>query len=673
MIPSRLDRDPRVAARAEIIYGESLRGIRRQADRLFAWLLVAQWLALVAIAFWLTPRTWIGDTAFVHQHVYAAVFLGGAVTLPAAGLGLLRSGHVSTGYCIAVAQMLVSALLIHLTGGRIESHFHIFGSLAFLAQYRDWRLLVVASGVVVVDHFLRGVYWPLSAFGTPTVSPWLWLEHAFWVVFEDVFLIVGCTSSLRALREIARRRAALEISNDVVEQLVAERTEQLAAANRSLHAELEQHGRTEADLQRAKEAADAANAAKSQFIANISHEVRTPLNGMLGMSRMLLDTPLDTQQADYARTLETCTRSLASLVDDVLDFSRLDAHAVSVEHFPFCPQRQIEETLALHRRSAEARGLDLTFVTTESVPALVLGDAARFRQIASVLVDNAVKFTDRGSVSVSLATTDGHGRAGKGTLLVLTVRDTGIGIAADRLPHLFHAFEQADKSMTRRHGGTGLGLAIVRKLVDLMAGEVAIQSEHGRGSKFVVRLPLEPAAATPSPQPQPAPAPVAQPRPTPTAAPPPTVEGATPVSITKQPLLADELPLRCLLVEDNPVNRKVARRFLGKLGYECDEAHDGAQAVSACERTPYDIVFMDVQMPVMDGCQATREIVARLGSRRPQIVALTAHATEHDRRTCLESGMDDFMTKPLQPAVLEARIRAAAERIAVGHRTALAS
>jgi hypothetical protein len=208
---------------AEEHFQDHCQQVWQRTDRLFACLLVFEWLAGIGVALWITPRTWIGATNSVHLHVLAAIFLGGAIVAFPVLLVCFRPGHAATRHCVAVAQMLTSALLIHLTGGRIETHFHIFGSLAFLAFYRDWRVLVTASLVVAVDHFLRGVYWPQSIFGTLNPDYFRWIEHTGWVVFEDVFLFIMCRQSILEMRDIAHRQAELELTNDRVELAVQER------------------------------------------------------------------------------------------------------------------------------------------------------------------------------------------------------------------------------------------------------------------------------------------------------------------------------------------------------------------------------------------------------------------------------------------------------------------
>jgi len=371
---------------------------------------------------------------------------------------------------------------------------------------------------------------------------------------------------------------------------------------------------TERALEQARDAALEAARLRSEFLANMSHEIRTPLHGLMGMLDLVLDGDLPEPLRDYARTARDSARHLLALLNDILDLSRLEAGAMPMEEAPVDVAEVVRSCAALMEARARDKGLALRLELDLTLPTTVLGDEARLRQVLFNLLSNAVKFTERGTVTV--------GATREGDALLLWVRDTGIGIPRERLEAVFEAFTQGDGSITRRYGGSGLGLAISRRLTEAMGGRLSVESTPGEGSTFTVRLPLKVVEALP---------------PVPSPSPREAREGASPGRIAGA---------RILVVEDNPVNRKLAHAMLTKLGCRVDLAEDGEQGVAQAARQGYDLIVMDCQMPVMDGFEATRRIRAGGPNADTPIVAVTANAMAEDRHRCL-AVMDDYLAKPL--------------------------
>jgi len=381
------------------------------------------------------------------------------------------------------------------------------------------------------------------------------------------------------------------------------------------------------EIGRAHQQALTSSAMMSEFLANMSHEIRTPLNGVLGLT-ILVETDLNPEQRQLATGAQTSAETLLSLVNDILDISKIEAGNVMIEQVPFDIRDWVDEVTELGFSKARGKGLDVRLDVSAELPPRIVGDPARTGQILTHLIDNAVKFTPAGTVSV--VAVPGTALDGRRVLRV-SVTDSGIGIAPDKHELAFEKYRQGDSSTTRRYGGTGLGLAICRQLVTLMEGEIGFESTEGLGSTFWFAIPL---AAARSAEPSPRTASAVSPR----------EAGTDTVVVTARVPAA-------LLVEDNPTNQFVAKRFIEKAGCSVDVAANGAEALEKISTTDYDIVFMDCQMPIMDGYEATKRIRQGRLSGVP-IVAMTAHAMKGDRERCLAVGMTEYLSKPLKPDVV---------------------
>jgi signal transduction histidine kinase/ActR/RegA family two-component response regulator len=381
--------------------------------------------------------------------------------------------------------------------------------------------------------------------------------------------------------------------------------------------------RTE-ELEEAMLRAQAANEAKSEFLANMSHELRTPMAGILGMLDVTLESDLPDEHRDQLETAQRCAYSLLALLNDILDLSKIESGRMGLEKIPFDVRIVLQDCVRSFQPRADDAGIDLVCDVAAAVPDEVLGDPLRLRQIFANLLSNAIKFTVKGHIRVAL---DATPVSDSEVQMRFSVEDTGIGIAAEKLPLIFEKFTQVDGSVSRKFGGTGLGLAITRKLVEMHQGEIGVESEPGKGSTFTVNLRCT--------VPQPAKAHAKAPRP-----------GAAKES-------RDGSPARVLVVEDNQVNQKVVTTVLRKRGFTVELANNGVEALELLERDDaFRLVIMDVQMPVMDGLEATRRIRLNPKWRNLPILAMTAHAMNGDREKCLSAGMNGYISKPVHPSHL---------------------
>lgn len=426
-------------------------------------------------------------------------------------------------------------------------------------------------------------------------------------------------------QELARK--TLEETNIYLENRVSQRTADLLSANELLQKEISIRIATEKELIKARDVAEAANKAKSSFLAKVSHELRTPMNGIIGLTSILFSTELNQKQKKFLEMVKYSADNLLNIINDILDYSKLEAGKMKIKNEPFNIIATIERVVELLLTNANEKELSLRYSISKDVPRVLVGDSKRIEQVLINLIGNAIKFTEKGYVKLDVEVTN---EKGSDIEIQFSIEDTGIGIAKDKQHFLFQSFSQVEDTMTRKHGGTGLGLVICDELVKLMSGKIWFESEFGQGSRFFFKIPLKQKTSLNNKE----------------------IKEHNEIEIASE--VAEKYPevsLNILIAEDSLINQEVLKQVFMQKQWIITSVLNGKEALEIYKSGNFDIILMDVQMPLMDGYEATRcirEFEKTIGNKRTPIIGLTAHSADSDKELCIEAGMDTFITKPFK-------------------------
>jgi signal transduction histidine kinase/ActR/RegA family two-component response regulator len=501
-------------------------------------------------------------------------------------------------------------------------------------QLQQTMLAFILAGVAASGVTLSNVAWvyigyvgfallPLSLRLFYTGGEVYYSLSAMTVLFMVVMILAVYRMYLASTDALRLRYANEELIRNLTEAGT-----KLEKANQDLTEEIDYVKRMEVELKQARDKAEEMSKVKGEFLANMSHEIRTPMNGVIGTLQLLEDTELDEEQQEYASTAHKSANALLTILNDILDLSKIEAGKLDLEIIPFDLREIMHDLITLHALNSEQKGIEIKSQIDPRIPPVLIGDPTRIRQILMNLVSNALKFTIEGSVSINAEALSLEQHS---VVIRIEVQDTGIGIDESVRDKLFNAFTQADGSTTRKYGGTGLGLAIVRQLVGMMQGELGIDGAPGEGSTFWFTLPLKISHEAPK-----------------------TDHKSQPSQ------MQHKLHGRVLLVEDNPINQMVARKMLEKIGVETELAGNGQEALDLLHEHNFDAVLMDCQMPVLDGFNATRQLREREREQQCKplaVIAMTANVMEGDRERCLKAGMNDYIGKPFTNEGLHATLQ----------------